>query len=85
MKTLKDQATNKVNIVGKLMDTVFRSGKLGDGRDYESVNMTIRVTQTYGGREETSEIPVSMFAARYTQKGTSNPGFEQLQALKNQT
>ena len=84
MKTLKDQATNKVNIVGKLMDTVFRTGKLiGDGRDYESVNMTIRVTQTYGGREETSEIPVSMFATRYTTKGASNPGFEQLQAIKN--
>ena len=78
----KDQATNRVNIVGKLLDVVFRAGKLQDGRDYESANMTIRVTQTYGGREETSEIPVSLFASKYTLSNKLNPGYEQLQALK---
>ena len=80
-KEITNQATNRVNIVGKLLDVVFRSGKLQDGRDYESANMTIRVTQTYGGREEVSEIPVSMFAAKYTLANKLNPGWDQLQAL----
>ena len=80
-KEITNQATNRVNIVGKLLDVVFRSGKLQDGREYESANMTIRVTQTYGGREEVSEIPVSMFAAKYTLANKLNPGWDQLQAL----
>ena len=78
---MKDQALNRVNIVGKLLDVVFRQGTLQDGRPYESANMTIRVTQTYGGREETSEIPVSMFASKYTLANKSNPGYEQLQEI----
>jgi hypothetical protein len=80
-KEITNQATNRVNIVGKLLDVVFRNGKLQDGRDYESANMTIRVTQTYGGREEVSEIPVSMFAAKYTLANKLNPGWDQLQSL----
>lgn len=82
MKTLTEQATNKVNIVGKLLDVSFRNGKMSDEREYESANMTIRVTQTYGGREETSEIPVSMFASKYTLANKNNPAYEQIQALK---
>ena len=38
MKTVNEQALNRVNIVGKLLDTTFREGKLEDGRPYESVN-----------------------------------------------
>lgn len=79
---MKDQALNRVNIVGKLLDIVFRAGTLSDGRPYESANMTIRVTQTYGGREETSEIPVSMFASKYTLANKPNPSYEQLQSLR---
>jgi hypothetical protein len=82
MKNITEQALNKVNIAGKLLDVTFREGKLSDGRPYESANLTIRVTQTYGGREETSEIPVGMFAARYTLANKANPGYEQIQALK---
>ena len=80
---MKDQALNRVNIVGKLLDVVFRSGTTKDGRPYESASMTVRVTQTYGGREETSEIPVSMFASKYTTTNKLNPGYEQLQGLRN--
>lgn len=80
---IKDQALNKVNIVGKLLDASFRNGTLSDGRAYESANITVRVTQTYNGQTETSEIPVGMFAAKYTKTNQLNPGYEQLQALKN--
>lgn len=82
-KDVNVQGQNKVNIVGKLVDVSFRSGKFSDGREYESANMTVRVTQTYGGREETSDVPASMFASKYTQTGALNPGWTQLQELKN--
>ena len=82
MKDITTKAQNRVNIVGKLLDASFGAGKLEDGRDYERANLTVRVTQTYGGREEISEIPVSMFAAKYTLANKLNPGYEQLQALK---
>lgn len=78
---MKDQAVNRVNIVGKLLDITFREGKTSTEKPYESANMTIRVTQTYGGREETSEIPVSMFASKYTLANKVNPAYEQLQNL----
>ena len=82
MKTMMDQSTNQINVTGKLLDTVFRSGTLSDGRAYESANMTVRVVQTYGGRQQISDIPVSMFAAKYTLQNKLNSGFEQLQELK---
>ena len=82
MKSITEQATNRINVTGKLLDAVFRDGKLGDGRPYESATVTIRVKQTYGGKEEISEIPVSLFAARYTKQNKPNPGFEQIQKLK---
>lgn len=82
-KSIEVQATNKINIVGKLLEVTFRNGKVAStGKDYESANMVIRVTQTYSGREETSEIPVSMFASKYTNSGAINPGWTQLQTLK---
>lgn len=82
MKTLNDQATNKLNIVGKLMDCVFRKGKTSTGQDYESANFTVRVTQTYNGQEETSEIPISLFATPYTTTNKPHPGWANLQELK---
>lgn len=80
-KDIMTQSNNKINVVGKLLDAVINEGKLSDGRKYKRANLTIRVTQTYGGREETSEIPVSMFAAQYTQQNKLNPGYAQIEAL----
>lgn len=80
-KDIMTQANNKINVVGKLLDAVINEGKLQDGRKYKRANLTIRVTQTYGGREETSEIPVSMFAAQYTQQNKPNPGYAQIEDL----
>jgi len=82
MKSITEQATNRINVTGKLLDATFRDGKLDDGRPYESATVTVRVKQTYGGKEEISEVPVSLFAARYTTKNKPNPGFEQIQKLK---
>ena len=83
MKDIMTQAQHKINLTGKLLDATFSTGKTNDGRTWERANVTIRVTQTYGGREETSEIPVTMFAMEYTNKGALNPGWKSIQDLKN--
>ena len=76
MKNISEQAQNKINIVGKLLDVSFGSGKLKtDGRDYERATATVRVTQEYGGRTETSEIPVDIFATHFTNSGKPNPAW----------
>lgn len=82
MKTIAEQSKNQINLVGKLLDATFATGTLSDGRPYERANITVRVTQTYGGKEETSEIPVGLFAAQVTKKGTPNPGYQSLQDMK---
>lgn len=82
MKNINEQALNQVNIAGKLIDLSINSGKMSDGRDYERATATVRVTQTYFGREETSEIQVDMFAAQYTNSGKLNPSYTNLQTLK---
>ena len=81
-KNIMTEANNKVNIVGKLMDVTLGSGTLSDGRKYERASLTVRVDQTFGGREEISEIPLSMFATQYTKTNKVNPAYEQIQNLK---
>lgn len=82
MKTLNDQAKNEVTIVGKLMEATFGSGKTKAGVPYEKANLVIRVTQNYGGHEETSEIPVGMFATQFTNSGGTNPAFQSIQTVQ---
>lgn len=81
-KSIQVQAGNKLNLCGKLLDVTFGNGKLTDGRPYERATVTIRVTQTYNGKEETSEIPVGLFATEYTSTGKQNPAWTSIQALK---
>lgn len=83
MKNITEQAQNKVNLVGKLLDSTFGSGKTKDDRDYERATVTLRVNQTYGGREEISEVPVSFFATKFTSTGKPNPAYATIQTLKS--
>ena len=69
MKSIAVQAGNKLNLAGKLLDVAFGDGKLADGRPYQRATVTVRVTQTYGGHEETSDIQVGMFATEFTSTG----------------
>ncbi len=80
-KDINTQAQNKVTVIGKLMDVAMGDGTLSDGRKYNRATLTVRVTQTFGGRTETSEIPVSMFAAQYTKTNKPNPGYDQIRSL----
>jgi hypothetical protein len=80
--TDKQNALNNVTIVGKLVDVVMRNG-VTNNMDWQSATMNIQVTQTYGGREETSIVPVSMFANKYTKDNKPNPGWTQINDLQN--
>ena len=81
-KSIAIQAMNKINLCGTLMDVAFGEGTLSDGRTYHRATTTVRVTQTYGGKEETSDIQVGMFATEFTSTGKPNPAWKSLNDLK---
>ena len=83
MKTLTNQGQNQVKIIGKLLDASFRSGKTKAGVPYESATVTIRVAQSFDGRDEVDEIPVSIFGQQFTSKGQPNPAYKTVQDLHN--
>lgn len=80
-KSISIQADNKINLAGILMDVTPGEGKLADGRPYKRATVTVRVTQTYGGKTETSDIPVGMFATEYTSTGKQNPAWKSINDL----
>ena len=83
MKGLEVQSRNEVNIVGKLLSTTFREGTVkSTGKPYESCNYIVRVTQDIEGKTETHEIPVSVFATKFTNAGKLNPAFKTVQDMK---
>ena len=82
MKSISIQAGNKLNLAGILMDVTPGSGKLSDGRPYKRATVTIRVTQAYGGKTETSDIQVGMFATEFTSTGKQNPAWKSLLDLE---
>ena len=82
MKDLSIQSGNKINLAGTLMDVTFGDGKLADGRSYQRATITVRVTQTYGGKTETSDVQQSMFATEFTSTGKPNPAWKSLNDLK---
>jgi hypothetical protein len=81
-KAITTQATNKLNLVGKLLNVQFGSGTLSDGRPYKRANVVIRTTQTYNNQNETSEVPISIFATEHTSTGKANPAWASLKELE---
>ena len=81
-KDINIQAANKINLSGILMDVDFGDGVTKTQQPYKRATVTVRVTQTYGGKTETSDIPVSMFATEYTAAGKPNPAWKSLNDLK---
>ena len=43
MKDIMQQATNKITIIGKLLDATFNKGTTSEGKPYERANLTVRV------------------------------------------
>lgn len=81
-KSISIQAGNKLNLAGILMDVTPGEGKLADGRAYKRATVTIRVTQSYGGKTETSDIQVGMFATMNTSSGKPNPAWKSINDLE---
>ena len=82
MKSIQVQAGNKINLSGILMDVSFGDGTLADGRKYQRATITVRVTQTYGGKTETSDVQQDMFATEFTSTGKPNPAWKSISDLK---
>ena len=82
MKSIQTEAYNSINIVGKVLTLVTRSGKTSMGKPYESVNLVVRVNDEIEGKKTISEIPISFFASPYTNSGAENPLFKNLQKIK---
>lgn len=84
-KLTSNPSNNSVTITGKLNDVVVREGtsKVG-GKPYRAGTATIRVDQTYGGKNEVSEVPVQFIAMKFKKDGTSNPAYESLGQLTTQ-
>ena len=81
MKSINVQAQNKVNLAGILMDVTPGEGKLSDGRPYKRATVTVRSTQTYVGKTETSDIQSNFFATEFTSTGKQNPAWKSLNDL----
>lgn len=76
------QSKNEVNVTGKLISVTPRSGKTSLGVPYESVSMVVRVDQNIEGKQQTNEIPISIFATQFTSSGKQNPLLENVQRVK---
>ena len=81
------QKENRVKIEGILSEidinpTSFKK----DGKDVEAIggSITVKVTQKINGEEKELLIPVHMFAAKLTNKGTPNPAFESIAKVMNE-
>ena len=83
MKIITDQATNKINIIGRANNIVIREGKTKDNKNYISGTLYVDVNQSYlGDVQEESQIGVQFFSTALTTKGTANPAYESLQKLR---
>ena len=84
-KSVNNPSSNAVTITGKLSDVVVREGtsKQG-GKPYRAGTVTIRVDQTYGGKNEVSEVPVQFIAMKFKKDGTTNPAYESVGQLTSQ-
>lgn len=80
------QSENIVKIEGILAETDLEEKKfLKDGKQTEAIggSITIRVEQKIGEKDVVSDVPVYMFATKFTKKGTANPAYENIKNIKD--
>ena len=83
------QAENIVRIEGILSEVDLNYGSFTKKATGEQVNsiggsIKIQVNQNINGVETTLEVPVHMFASEYTNKGTKNPAYQNIEKIKNE-
>lgn len=80
-------AENKVRIEGILSEVDLGYGSFQkDGKTVECIRGSIKVlvNQNINGVPISNEIPVHMFANKFTNKGTVNPAYESIEKVKNE-
>lgn len=83
------EAKNEVKIEGLLSEVDLNYGSFKKKSTGESVNsiggtIKIQVNQNINGEEVMLEIPVHMFASEYTNKGSKNPAYQNIEKIKNE-
>lgn len=81
------QKENRCKIEGILSEIDIRpTSFMKDGRNVEAIggSIIVKVTQKISGVEKELLIPVHMFAAKLTNKGTPNPAFESISKVANE-
>ena len=81
------QKENRVKIEGILSEIDIKpTSFMKDGRNVEAIggSIIVKVTQKISGVEKELLIPVHMFAAKLTNKGTPNPAFESISKVANE-
>lgn len=81
------EAENRVKIEGILSEIDLKYGSfVKDGKPVETIGgvIKVQVDQLINGVPTTLEIPVHMFATKYTKKGTINPSFESIEKVMNE-
>jgi len=81
------QAENKVKIEGILSEINLENGSYTkNGETVETVRGSIKilVQQNINGRPVEGEIPVYMFANKFTNAGKPNPAYESIMRVKNE-
>ena len=80
-------AENKVRIEGILSEVDLEYGSFQkDGKTIDCIRGLIKilVNQNINGVPTNNEIPVHMFASKFTNKGTLNPAYESIEKVKNE-
>ena len=81
------QKENRVKVEGILSEIDIKpTSFMKDGRNVEALggSIIVKVTQKISGVEKELLIPVHMFAAKLTNKGTPNPAYESISKVANE-
>lgn len=82
------QAENRVKVEGILAEIDIKPSqfKKKDGQMMDSIggHILVKVVQKISGEEKELAIPVHMFAAKLTNKGTPNPAYESIKKIADE-
>lgn len=81
------QTENKVKIEGILSEIDIKPGSFNkNGQTVESIGgvIKIKVDQKINGEDVSLEVPVHLFASKFTNKGTLNPAYESIKRVADE-
>lgn len=83
------EAENNVKIEGLLSEVDLNYGSFTKRTTGEKINsiggsIKVQVNQNINGESVMLEVPVHMFASEYTNKGTKNPAYQNIEKIKNE-